>query len=146
MYTEFGRFWHSLTNESQLRWIGPEKGVVHLATAAIINALWDLWGKLEGKPVWKLLADMTPEEIISLIDFTHLSDLLTERDALEILSRNVSTRSSREQQLKKSGIKIILLQAHFSIVYCLKSLLQQSVHPLLRLSLLHHIHWMAGVQ
>lgn len=103
VFTEFGCFWHSLTNESQLRWIGPEKGVVHLATAAIVNALWDLWGKLEGKPVWKLLVDMTPEEVISLVDFTHLSDMLTEEEALDILSNNVSTRSSREEQLQKSG-------------------------------------------
>lgn len=57
----FGQFWRKLTSETQLRWIGPEKGVTHLAVAAIINGLWDLWAKLERKPVWKLLTDMTPE-------------------------------------------------------------------------------------
>ena len=64
-----------LSSDGQLRWIGPEKGVIHLATAAIVNAFWDLWAKQEKKPVWKLLVDMTPEQIISLIDFrfpTHL--------------------------------------------------------------------------
>ncbi len=60
-----------LSNESQLRWVGPEKGVTALATAAIVNAFWDLWGKLEGKPVWKLLLDMTPQKLASLIDFRY---------------------------------------------------------------------------
>ena len=68
VYTKFGQFWRSLTQETQLRWIGPEKGVSHLAVAAIINALWDLWGKIEGKPVWRLLCDLTPEETMSLVD------------------------------------------------------------------------------
>ncbi|KAH8031438.1 hypothetical protein HPB51_017210 [Rhipicephalus microplus] len=61
IYTNFGQFWRKLTSDSQLRWIGPEKGVIHLATAGVINALWDLWGKIEGKPVWKLLADMVTD-------------------------------------------------------------------------------------
>ena len=103
IYTDFSSFWRSLTNESQLRWIGPEKGAVHLAVAAIINGLWDLWGKIEGKPVWKLLSDMTPEEIVSLIDFRYLSDALTKGDALEILRKNFATRSSREAELLKNG-------------------------------------------
>jgi hypothetical protein len=60
---------HDLAHDGQLRWVGPEKGVVHLAAAAIINAFWDLWAKMEDKPVWKLLADMPPEKIVSLIDF-----------------------------------------------------------------------------
>ena len=91
--------------------------MVHLATAAIVNALWDLWGKLEGKPVWKLLVDMTPKEVISLVDFTHLSDMLTEKDALEILSRNVSTRSSREEQLRKSGENKYMVGLYY-VEYC----------------------------
>lgn len=93
-----------MTNESQLRWIGPEKGVVHLATAAIMNALWDLWGKIECKPVWKLLVDMSPEEIVSLVDFTHLLDVLTPDEAQMILAQNEPTRSAREQELSTSGI------------------------------------------
>lgn len=63
---DFGAFWRKLTSESQLRWLGPEKGVVHLASAAILNALWDLWGKLEGKPVWRLLSDMEPEVSLAI--------------------------------------------------------------------------------
>lgn len=108
IYTEFGKYWHTLTNESQLRWIGPEKGVVHLATAAIVNALWDLWGKIEGKPVWKLLCDMTPEEIVSLVDFTHLTDELTQEEALNMLTRQVSGRSQREADVLKHGYPLYI--------------------------------------
>lgn len=60
---------NDLANESQLRWVGPEKGVIHLAMAAIVNAFWDLWGKIAKKPVWKLLSDMSPERLVSLINF-----------------------------------------------------------------------------
>src|SRR6478609_3250111 len=59
---DLGAFWRELVGDSQLRWIGPEKGAIHLATAAVVNAVWDLWAKLEGKPIWRLLADMTPEQ------------------------------------------------------------------------------------
>ena len=61
---DMGAFWRRVVGDSQLRWVGPEKGVIHLATAAIVNAVWDLWAKVEGKPLWKLLADMSPEEIV----------------------------------------------------------------------------------
>ena len=103
IYTNFGVFWHGLVNESQLRWIGPEKGVVHLATAAIINALWDLWGKIENIPMWKVLCDLSPEEIVSLVDFTHLTDTLTQDEALEILKRNAPTRAQRTKELGEKG-------------------------------------------
>ena len=103
VYTDFGVFWHSLVNESQLRWIGPEKGVVHLATAAIVNALWDLWGKIENKPVWKVLCDLSPEEIVSLLDFTHLTDTLTKDEAIEMLTKNVPTRAQRVKELEEKG-------------------------------------------
>src|SRR5438132_4048575 len=75
MIADMGRFWHALAGDSQLRWLGPEKGVIHLALAAVINAIWDLWAKSVGKPVWKLVADLTPEQFISLIDFRHLQDV-----------------------------------------------------------------------
>ena len=101
IYTDFGSFWRALTNESQLRWIGPDKGAVHLAVAAVINALWDLWGKIEQKPVWKLLCDMTPEEILTLVDFGYLSDVLTKEDARQIFSKWYPTRSERETQITR---------------------------------------------
>ena len=103
IYTNFATFWHSLTCESQLRWIGPEKGAIHLAVAAVVNALWDLWGKIEGKPVWRLLCDMTPEEIMSLIDWQYLSDVLSPEEALHILQQQAPTRSKRIEDLVKHG-------------------------------------------
>ncbi len=108
IFTDFGKFWHGLTNESQLRWIGPEKGVVHLATSAIVNALWDLWGKLESKPVWKLLCDMTPEEIVSVVDFTHLTDELTKEEAIAMLREQFSSRGQREADILKHGYPLYI--------------------------------------
>jgi L-fuconate dehydratase len=92
-----------LTRESQLRWLGPEKGVIHLATAAVVNALWDLYAKREGKPLWKLLVDMTPEQLVSCVDFRHITDVLTPEDALEILRRNGPTKAEREVAICRSG-------------------------------------------
>ncbi|XP_037498146.1 mitochondrial enolase superfamily member 1 [Rhipicephalus sanguineus] len=103
IFTNFGQFWRKLTSDSQLRWIGPEKGVIHLATAGVINALWDLWGKIEGKPVWKLLADMSPQEIVSLIDFRYISDLLTKEEAIGILEEKQQGKVQREKELLASG-------------------------------------------
>jgi L-fuconate dehydratase len=98
-----GAFWRVITGDSHLRWLGPEKGVMHLATAAIVNAVWDLWAKAEGKPVWKLLADMTPEQIVSCIDFRYITDVLTPDEALEILRRNAPTRAAREAEMVRHG-------------------------------------------
>jgi L-fuconate dehydratase len=99
----FGGFWRVLAGDSQLRWVGPEKGVIHLALAAMINAIWDLWAKSVGKPVWKLVADLEPEQIVSLIDFRHIHDALTPKEALEILRRQASTRAEREARLRREG-------------------------------------------
>jgi L-fuconate dehydratase len=101
--SDFGGFWHTLAGESQLRWLGPEKGVIHLALAAVINAVWDLYAKAEGKPVWKLLADMTPAQVVSCIDFHHITDALTPDEALQILERQAATKATREAELLKSG-------------------------------------------
>jgi L-fuconate dehydratase len=96
-------FWRHITGDSQLRWIGPEKGVIHMATAAIVNAVWDLWAKVEGKPLWKLLSDMTPEQLVSCIDFRYISDALTPEDALDLLRRQVPTRAKREAEMLQDG-------------------------------------------
>ena len=95
--------WYHLTGDSQLRWVGPEKGIIHLATAAIVNALWDLWAKSAGKPLWKLLADLTPEQFIRCIPFRYITDALTPDEALDIVRRNESTRSEREAFLRENG-------------------------------------------
>jgi len=100
---DMGVFWHQITGDSQLRWIGPEKGVIHLATAAIVNAVWDLWAKCEEKPLWKLVSDMSPEEMVSCIDFRYISDVITPKEAIKILESKVLTKHEREKQLLKDG-------------------------------------------
>ena len=101
---DMGAFWNFMTGDSQYRWLGPEKGVIHLATAAVVNAVWDLYAKAEGKPLWKLLADMTPEEIVTTIPFRYITDALTPEDALEILRRNAETRDEREAFVRERGL------------------------------------------
>ncbi len=96
-------FWRSITGEQQLRWIGPEKGAIHLASAALINAVWDLYAKAEHKPLWKLLVDMTPEELVAAIDFRYISDALTADEALAILKGMAPTRAAREADILRSG-------------------------------------------
>ena len=98
-----GAFWKHLTGDSQLRWIGPEKGVIHLATAAVVNALWDLWAKIERKPLWKLLSDLPPERIVEMVDWRYLSDALTPGEALGMLERLAPTRAAREAQVRALG-------------------------------------------
>jgi len=96
-------FWYHITGDSQLRWVGPEKGVIHLATAAIVNAVWDLWAKTLEKPLWKLLADMSPEELIRCVPFRYITDAITPDEALDIVRRNEPTRAAREALLYEKG-------------------------------------------
>ncbi|MCW9707916.1 L-fuconate dehydratase [Fodinibius salsisoli] len=100
---QFGNFWHSVARDSQLRWLGPEKGVIHLAMGALVNALWDLYAKIEEKPLWKLLADMSPEELVDCIDFSYITDLLSREEALEILKKQVGSKEGRIQDLAENG-------------------------------------------
>ena len=101
--SDLGAFWRSITGDSQLRWIGPEKGVIHLATAAVVNAVWDLYAKVEGKPLWKLLVDMTPEEVVACVPFAYISDALTPADALDILRDAAPTKGAREAEMRERG-------------------------------------------
>ena len=96
-------FWRSLAGDSQLRWLGPEKGVIHISMAAIVNAMWDLHAKRAGKPVWKLLADMTPREIVRCIDFQYITDAITPEEAVDILERQRPTMAGRETILRRDG-------------------------------------------
>ena len=100
---DMGSFWRMITGDSQLRWVGPEKGVIHLATAAIVNAVWDLYAKVEGKPLWKLLVDMAPEQLVNCIDFRYITDALTRDQALEILRRHEAGRADRETEMRRVG-------------------------------------------
>lgn len=103
IFGNFGHFWREITSESQLRWVGPEKGVIHLATAAVINALWDLWGRMEGKPVWKLLSELPPEQLVSVIDFRYITDVITKEEAIQLLKQQEVGKEAREEFLLKNG-------------------------------------------
>jgi len=98
-----GRFWHFVTGDSQLRWIGPDKGAMHLATGAVVNAAWDLLAKEAKKPVWQLVGEMTPEEIVNIVDFRYLTDVLTRDEALEILRKAEAGKQDRIADLKATG-------------------------------------------
>ena len=100
---DMGRFWRHITGDSQLRWIGPDKGAMHLATGAVVNAVWDLWAKEAKKPVWQLVAEMTSEEIVKLIDFRYLTDAITPDEAMDILIRNEDKKTERIEKLKAEG-------------------------------------------
>jgi L-fuconate dehydratase len=100
---DFRGFYQRLTQDPQLRWIGPERGVVHMALGAVINALWDLWARREGKPLWKLLADLTPRQTVSCVPFLWITDALTPDEALAILERNAAGRSQREAAMRRDG-------------------------------------------
>ena len=99
-----GAFARSLVRDSQMRWLGPEKGVTHMAAGAVINAVWDLVCKFSGKPLWKHLSDLSPEEIVELIDFRYISDLLTPDEALEILKKSQANRIKNEADLLRNGL------------------------------------------
>jgi L-fuconate dehydratase len=100
---DMGRFWRHITGDSQLRWIGPDKGAIHLATAAVVNAVWDLWAKSEAKPVWRLVADMTPAELVRCIDFRYLTDCITPGWALDFLTRAADGKADRLATLGREG-------------------------------------------
>src|SRR4030081_3575429 len=101
--SDMAGFWRSLVGDTQVRWLGPEKGVVHLATAALVNAVWDLYAKVQGKPLWKLLVDMTPEQIVACVDFRYIEDALTPAQALDLLHHSAGTRVQREAEMLRDG-------------------------------------------
>jgi L-fuconate dehydratase len=96
-------FSRQLTDDSQFRWLGPEKGVTHMAAAAVINAVWDLYARQQNKPLWRLLADMSPREIVRLVDFRYIDDAITEAEALALLEAKLAGRESRIAELQRSG-------------------------------------------
>ena len=97
------KMWRDLTSDSQLRWIGPDKGAMHLATGAVVNAVWDLWAKIEGKPVWQLVAEMSPEQLVECIDFRYLTDCITPEEALQLLTKQAEGKAGRLQNLLAQG-------------------------------------------
>ena len=103
IFAEPVAFWRSLTADSQLRWLGPEKGVIHMATGALVNAVWDLRAKLAGKPLWRLLAEMPTEELVRSVDFHHITDALTPDEALAILDKGRVGYDERLAALERDG-------------------------------------------
>ena len=101
--SDMGAFWHHVTGDSQLRWVGPDKGVIHLATGAVVNAVWDLWARDAGKPVWQLVNEMTSEEIVRCLDFRYLTNALTPQEAYDILEKTREGRDERLQLLLARG-------------------------------------------
>ncbi|MFI6423609.1 enolase C-terminal domain-like protein [Promicromonospora sp. NPDC050880] len=108
---DMGAVYRDLTADSQLRWLGPEKGVVHLSLAAVLNAAWDLVARRAGKPLWRLLVDMTPEELVDVADLRYLSDALTRDEALTILRERASTRQERLDHLERTGYPVYTTSA-----------------------------------
>lgn len=101
--SDLGATYRSLASDTQLRWLGPEKGVVHLSMAAVMNAIWDLAARLAGKPLWRLLADMTPEDLVDVADLRYLSDALSREEAIAILTEMAPTRQERVTSLQARG-------------------------------------------
>ena len=97
------RFWRHMTGDSQLRWIGPEKGVIHLATGAVVNAVWDLLAKEAGKPLWQYVGEMSPAEIVSQIDFRYMTDFITREEAVALLEQRAAGKEARIATLKAQG-------------------------------------------
>lgn len=102
-FADMGGFSRRLLGDTQLRWLGPDKGVTQMAVAALVNAAWDLYAKRARKPLWKLLADMSPEEIVALVDFRYLTDALAPEEALALLSRSEAGKLERENEIARSG-------------------------------------------
>jgi len=135
LIADLGGLSRRLVTDSQLRWLGPEKGVIHLATAALINAVWDLYAKLEGKPLWKLLSDLPPDEIVACIDFRYIDDALSPAEAREILVRNAATRDERERFVVARGFPAYTTSAGW-IGYS-EETLPQRVHDALAAGFTH---------
>ena len=103
MIADLGGLWRELVHDSQLRWLGPEKGVMHMAIGAVVNAMWDLRAKREGKPLWQVLAELSPAEIVDLVDFRYLTDVLDRTEALRLLERMSDGRAERMANLRTQG-------------------------------------------
>ena len=102
LVADWGKTWRYLVSDSHLRWIGPEKGVIHLALGALVNAIWDLWAKTLGKPVWRIVADMTPEEFVRCIDFRYITDAITPEEAVAMLKELEAGKADRIKEAEQN--------------------------------------------
>src|SRR5947208_1263756 len=104
-------FWRGLVGDSQLRWLGPEKGVVHLATAALVNAVWDLYARLERKPLWKLLVDMSSQQLVDCVDFRYIAYAVKPADALVLIESLLQSRAHCEVNMRRDTFPAYALSA-----------------------------------
>lgn len=102
LVADWGKTWRYLTSDSHLRWIGPEKGVIHLALGALVNAIWDLWAKKLGKPVWRIVSEMTPEEFVKCIDFRYITDAITPEEAVQMLKELEVGKAQRMKEAEQN--------------------------------------------
>ncbi|PTB62636.1 enolase C-terminal domain-like protein [Trichoderma citrinoviride] len=100
--SNMGQTWRHLVSDSQLRWVGPEKGVIHLGLSTCVNAVWDLWARYLGKPVWQVVSDMTPEEFVRCIDFRYILDAITPEEAVALLREQAKTKAARLEEARRS--------------------------------------------
>lgn len=124
MFADMGKLWDFMLADPQLRWIGPEKGVIHIATGAVNNAVWDLFAKSRGKPLWKLIVDFTPEELVSAAAFRYITDAITKEEALAMLKKNEAGKKEREAIVREQGYPAYVTSAgwmgelsHSSMLY-----------------------------
>lgn len=103
MFQDMGKLWNYLLADPQLRWIGPEKGVIHIATGAVDNAVWDLYAKSRNKPLWKLVVDLSPEELVRSAAFRYITDAITPEEALQMLKAKESGKAEREKDVRQDG-------------------------------------------
>lgn len=103
LFSDMGKTWEYMTSDPQLRWIGPEKGVIHIATGAVNNAVWDMFARARGKPLWKLVVDFTPEELVRCAAWRYISDAITKEEALEMLKKMEGTKKEREEKVRELG-------------------------------------------
>lgn len=97
-----GKTWRYMVSDSQYRWVGPEKSITHLAVAGVLNGVWDLWGKMVGKPVWQIIADMSPEEVVRCIDFRYITDVITPEEAVKMLETAKQGKEARLAEAREN--------------------------------------------
>ena len=126
--SNMGNTWRYLASDSQMRWVGPEKGVVHLAQSAVINAIWDLWAKCLDKPVWRLVAEMSPEEYVRCIDFRYITDALTPEEGIELLREKELGKAERLKEVEENKAVPIYTTSGIRTIAAFPCRVQ-SIHP-----------------
>jgi len=107
LFADMGKTWSYLLSDPQLRWIGPEKGVIHIASGAVDNAVWDLYARARNKPLWKLVVDMSPEELVRSTAFRYITDAITPEEALAMLKEKEAGKKEREAKVRETRVSCL---------------------------------------